>query len=80
MGFSGTAKPEEQRPAAAPASAAPAAPLSPAVGGDLIAVVAAAIAAYDGGGEISPIIGRLSSPGWTNYARIETVTTRDQMF
>ena len=78
MGFAGTAKPEEQKPVAA---AAPATPVAAAgAGGDLVAVIAAAIAAYDGGGESLPIIGRLSSPGWTNYARVETVTTRDQMF
>jgi hypothetical protein len=78
MGFGGTAKPEEQKPSAAPAAAVTAA--LAAAGGDLIAVIAAAIAAYDGGNEALPVIGRLSNPGWTNYARVETVTTRDQMF
>ncbi|MDR2006181.1 MAG: hypothetical protein LBP78_02915 [Acidaminococcales bacterium] len=79
MGFAGTAKPEEQRPAAASTPAAPA-PAAAAAAGDVIAVIAAALAAYDGGGESLPAIGRLSNAGWTNYARIATVTTRDQMF
>jgi hypothetical protein len=79
MGFAGTAKPEGQKPAVAPAAPVAAAPAASA-GGDLIAVIAAAIAAYDGGGDSMPVIGRLNSPGWTSYSRIATVTTRDAMF
>jgi hypothetical protein len=86
MGFSGSA-PEEKKPAAAPAAAAPVA-AAPAVAvsvpaaanDDIIAVICAAVAACDNA-QALPVIGRVyGGSGWTNYARIATVTTRDQMF
>ncbi len=79
MGFSGSAP--ENKPQAAPAAApAAAAPVPVANNNEIIAVIAAAIAACAGGETIASIQRLNSSEGWTNYARIEAVTTRNQMF
>jgi hypothetical protein len=78
MGFSGSA-PVQQKPAAVPAAPV-AAPTVAAQDDDVVAVIAAALAAYDSGGEAVPVIGRLPVARWWNYARAATVTVRDQMF
>lgn len=78
MGFSGTA-PENKPQAAAPAGPTVAAPAA-ANNNEIIAVIAAAIAACAGGEQIASIKRLSSSASWTNYSRIEAVTTREQMF
>lgn len=78
MGFSDTAPEKKQE--AAPVAQAPAASAPAVDSGNIIAAIAAAVAACTGGGQIA-CINRLSgNASWTSYSRIEATTTRNQMF
>lgn len=77
MGFSGSAP--ENKPAAVPVQA-PAAQAAPtAAGNDIIAVIAAAIAASLGS-ETLACIPRRPNGNWGDYARAEATTIRSRMF
>ena len=93
MGFSGSAP--ENKPAAAPAPAAPAVKKVTAANDDIIAVIAGAVAASTDEviavlAAVSAIcteetyiaqIGRLhGGKHWTKYAKVEGATIRNQMF
>ena len=78
MGFSGSAP--ENKPAA-PAATQEAAPVAVQQNDDIIAVIAAAIAACGGASEqIAHIVRLNGGKGWTNYSKVEGVTIRNQMF
>jgi hypothetical protein len=79
MGFSGSAPQENTAAAPAPAAAAPVAAAPAGPSGDVIAVIAAAIAAYDNAGA-NPVIGRLGGSTWGSYARVEAVIARKEMY
>ena len=79
MGFSGSA-PENKAQSAISAKATEPATEVVVSNNEVIAVIAAAIAACIDGEQLA-CIGRLdSSSGWTNSARIEATTVRNQMF
>lgn len=79
MGFSGSAPAKPPETVAAPAAAP--APVAANKNDNVIAaVIAAAIAACDGGEELACVNRMSACSGWTNYARIEGVTIRNQMF
>ena len=71
-------------PVAAPKAAAPApvaaAPVAKKDDSELIAVIAAAIAAAGGSGEQIACIRRAGCPVWTNVARNEVQAVRHNMF
>ena len=79
MGFSGSA-PENKSQAAIPASAAEPVAEVAVSNNEVIAVIAAAIATCTDCEQLAYIGKMDSSSGWTNSARVEATTVRNQMF